>query len=804
MPYSITTRDGITINDIPDDMPADAPQLKERVARIRGQSPASAQVPASVSAPKSGYMMGLRDPIDALAQIAENALPDGVATKVNKFNNWLADKGMPVARVEESPRGTTKLVQQVNQSYDQQRKQDAQGVSSLVTAEQKEPGFDWGRLAGNIVNPTTVILSPGAAGARTLGQMAVAGAKAGAVGGALTPETTPGSEENFWGRKAGQVAMGAGLGAVAAPVVGKAIEGAGRAVGAVRQAAAARSVSPQQIQIASVNAAAANGYDWGQMPAAMRDSVQAQVEQSLRSGARLDAGAIIRQAEAQAVGLTGDAALTTGQATRNPMMFTQERNMRGVEISTPQGRGNPLMDRFSNQNRALTNRFNDLGAGQATEQGVAGQTLMDSLRAFDQPVKSAVDGAYENARSMTQGRAVELNRGAFSQTANYALDQGMWGRFVPPEVRGMLNDIAEGKSPFTVESEVQIDGILSAAQRKAGRGTPEWSAIGQIRTALQNTPFADAAPTGAAARSAQGATANAAGDVVDNGVTDAAFREVTPTALPGQGSLPPPGSRAVATDFSFDMPPPQQPGTALGTVLPAGSSAEDAGAAAREAFRQARAAARSRFATIEETPALRAALDGDAPDNFVRRHVIGANARDLANLRQILDTDPEAMQQARAQVAEHLRRAAFGENPTGDKGFRVDRYMETLRGLGGQRLSAFFTPAEIQQLNLIGRTASTINTQPAGSAVNNSNTGSALMTMLSRVAESPMVRQIPGVRALSNQIGEIQTEAQIRQALSGRAPQQPAQLSPEQVRAIGRALTFGGVSAGMAGGSAGQ
>lgn len=800
MPYSITTRDGITINDIPDDMPDDAPQLKERVARIRGQA-SPAAVPASVSAPKSGYLMGLRDPIDALAQVAENVVPDGVATKVNQFNNWLADQGLPVARVEETPHGTTKLVQQVNQVYDQQRKQGAQGLSNLVTGEQKEPGFDWGRLAGNIVNPTTILLSPGAAGAKTVGQMAVAGAKAGAVGGLLTPETTQGSEDNFWGRKAGQVAMGAGMGAAAAPVVGKAIKGAGRAVGAVRRASAARSVSPQQIQIASVNAATAHGYDWGQMPAAMRESVQAQVEQSLRSGARLDPAAIMRQAEAQAVGLTGDAALTTGQATRNPMQFTQERNMRGVEISTPQGRGNPLMERFANQNEALTNRFNDLGAGQATEPGLAGQTLMDALRAYDRPVKAAVDGAYENARSMTQGRAVELNRGAFSQAANEALDQGMWGRFVPPEVRGMLNDITEGKAPFTVESEVQIDGILAAAQRKAGRGTPEWSAIGQIRTALQSTPFADAAPAGPAAQATQGAATRAAGDVVDNGVTDAAFREVSPTALPGQRALPAPPGQAVATEADFTVP---GQSFSVGPARAPGAGPEDVGAAAREAFRQARGAARARFATIEDTPALGAALEGDAPDNFVRRHVLGANARDLANLRQILDTDPQAMQQARAQVAEHLRRAAFGENPTGDKAFRVDRYMETLRSLGGQRLGAFFTPAEIQQLNLIGRTASTINTQPAGSAVNNSNTGSALMTMLSKVAESPLMRKVPGARALSNQVGEIQTEAQIRQALSGRAPQQPAELSPEQVRALGRALSFGGVTAGMAGGSAGQ
>lgn len=35
MPYSITTRDGITINNIPDNVPADAQELKDRVAKLR-------------------------------------------------------------------------------------------------------------------------------------------------------------------------------------------------------------------------------------------------------------------------------------------------------------------------------------------------------------------------------------------------------------------------------------------------------------------------------------------------------------------------------------------------------------------------------------------------------------------------------------------------------------------------------------------------------------------------------------------------------------------------------------------------
>ena len=71
MPYSITTRDGITINGIPDDLPADHPSLKERVATIRGQGkpPPAGTVAPDLEAPTSGIAMGLRDPIDAGAQM---------------------------------------------------------------------------------------------------------------------------------------------------------------------------------------------------------------------------------------------------------------------------------------------------------------------------------------------------------------------------------------------------------------------------------------------------------------------------------------------------------------------------------------------------------------------------------------------------------------------------------------------------------------------------------------------------------------------------------------------------------------
>ena len=52
MPYTIKTKDGITILDIPDDIPRDDPRLQALVQRLRaaGQTMASFPPPASAGA----------------------------------------------------------------------------------------------------------------------------------------------------------------------------------------------------------------------------------------------------------------------------------------------------------------------------------------------------------------------------------------------------------------------------------------------------------------------------------------------------------------------------------------------------------------------------------------------------------------------------------------------------------------------------------------------------------------------------------------------------------------------------------
>jgi hypothetical protein len=800
MPYSITTKDGITINNIPDNVPADDASLKQRVASIRAGSGASApaapapalmpngQPVEATKAPTSGYFMGLRDPFDGAAQLLERALPDGVSTALNKSTNWLHDKLPSVfAQVEESPQGVSKLVQQINKDYDAGRKQRAQTVEGMVTGQQPDPGYDWGRLTGNVANPINLALPGGAVGG--IGKVMIAGAKAGAMSGALQPVLDE-DPANFWSTKAKQTALGAGSGALAAPLVNKIAQSVGslgaRAADAIKTRMAP-AVTPQTVQQAVADALQSQGMRLEDAPPVILQSVARQAQEALAGGQKLDAAAALRKAQFEAVGMTGEAAPTLGQVTRDPMQYANERNLVGVRIQTPQGEGNPLSARFQNQSQAMQGVFDRAGATGATDAGTAGGTLMDALRGADAPVKGAVDEAYSAARAMNNGRAADLERGIFSQTANQALDQGMLGHALPADVRNLLNDISSGKTPFTVDAAVQIDTILSDAQRRVmGGAQPDRSAgmaIGKIREALHNTPLVGEQRAGAAP----------AGSVVD----------AVPTGAPQLG--------APAVDRTLPAVGGQQ-GGAVGLPLAqpgaAAAGIADTGANARAAFDQARQAARNRFATIEQTPALAAALDNAAPDKFVQQYLLNAPARDVAAMRTVLQNSPEALQQARAQIAATLKRAAFGNNASGDAGMSAERYLNTLRALGPDRLRVFFTPEELVQFNLAGKVMSDITSIPAGArgAVNTSGTAGAVMNLLSRVAENPMLRKIPFGRSIANQVGEMQTERAMNQALSAKAvaAKPAAQLSPEAQRALRLLFAPAPVAAGALGGQAVQ
>jgi len=154
--------------------------------------------------------------------------------------------------------------------------------------------------------------------------------------------------------------------------------------------------------------------------------------------------------------------------------------------------------------------------------------------------------------------------------------------------------------------------------------------------------------------------------------------------------------------------------------------AGNAGQESINAFNLARSANRQFMGRVESSPALRAAVDGVEPDQFLSRYVLGkqASAGDVQMLRN--DLTPETAQIVRDAIVKHLRDAATNSTDDITK-FSNAAYRKALREIGDPKLSAFFSQDELQLLKDLGDAAKYMQAQPAGSAVNNSNSGALLL-----------------------------------------------------------------------------
>jgi hypothetical protein len=176
---------------------------EDALARIKSSlQPEPAQTEAQ--APSSGFLMGLKDPITAGAQMIPRAL-GAVASLGGIKPNSLSDLLYREAkRIDE-------MAKAEEQTYQAQREKAG------------ESGFDVARLGGNILNPASLVPAARVAqlararGLSNVGQAVVGGA----VGGAMQPVV---GEGTFGEQKAEQVA----LGGVTGPIGEKVVAGAGR------------------------------------------------------------------------------------------------------------------------------------------------------------------------------------------------------------------------------------------------------------------------------------------------------------------------------------------------------------------------------------------------------------------------------------------------------------------------------------------------------------------------------------------------------------------------------------------------
>jgi len=203
-------------------------------------------------------------------------------------------------------------------------------------------------------------------------------------------------------------------------------------------------------------------------------------------------------------------------------------------------------------------------------------------------------------------------------------------------------------------------------------------------------------------------------------------------------------------------------------------------------FAPAVKAAQERFKLQDAVPALKAVSRGNAePDTLVQQYIIGGKTADVQQLAKLLQrTDPDQFNAAREQMGNHLKRAAYGENVAGDAPFSPERYAKALRTFGKDKLAAFFSPEEIEQLNTMSRVGSYINKHPASSPVNTSN------TFVSAAMNNPIISGIAGQIPMGQAMlaagrfatGGIKNEMAVSQAMNPNVVAKPFALTAEQAR----------------------
>ncbi|WUR14716.1 hypothetical protein E7V67_006295 [[Empedobacter] haloabium] len=467
------------------------------------------------------------------------------------------------------------------------------------------------------------------------------------------------------------------------------------AAGRVGQAAArvagrGPQIDPGRIDSTINSALESAGMQLDDLPAGVAQRIRADVAEVVRGGGQASPLAVRRLVDYR---LTGARPTAAGLAD-DPGIFTRQKNLAKVGANLKDRAAQELAQVEHQNNRALTAGLDDLGAVAAPDAYDGAQRIMGALADRNARAQQVIGSLYDRARD-SAGRSAALDPHAFTQRAGDLLNDANVESFLTPDIRNKLNAFATGETPLTVDIAEQFKTGLGRIQRSSTDGNAR-HALGLVRQALDDTPLLQQAP---------------------------------PAQAFGGQQLTVPGAVA-------------------------GAQTGNVGREAIDAFNKARAMNRSWMQIVESTPALQAVRDGIEPDQFVQRFILGqggkANVMDVAKLKSSIKASPEAMTAVREQILGHLKSKAL--NGAADEGanFSQAGYNKALNAIGDRKLRLFFEPAEIAQIKAIGRVARYEQVQPAGSAVNNSNTRGAFAVTAERLLNAgvSMLPKIPGYAAL--------------------------------------------------------
>jgi len=692
MGYSITTKDGITVSDIPDDIKPDDPILKDHVAKIRA---GTLEKPGMAKSAAAGLGYGTGQVGLTLQELAGKGLSALGAEETGKALQEDVEKGRQKLKSEFFPYQVANPMSAGAGEFASEAALTAP-VGGVI-AKPFMAAAKYAPVAGRVgqaIQSAGFDVAPAATAMGKLGNAALRVGGGAVTGGAAAGLVNP--EDVGGGATAGAL-----FGAAAKPV--------GAALGALlRKATPEAALTPEiglKVREGIQKVADDLGVTYDELPQQTRAWVGQQLLNAYRQGKEIDPSALLRKADFEALGIQP----LRGQITRDAAQYAQERNLRGAIPA--------IQERLTEQNRTLQDIFGRPAAG-AKEAYQAGSTLMNELGGQEASMRGRVSELYRQARE-SAGKDLEV------------------------PMQGLAHDFGDVISRYS-------ENVLKSLPIQAFE---QYGLMGGKQTKLFTVEEAD--------KLLKTINANKSND---------------PAVI-----------------------------TALGELRDAVKKSVMAVDEGGGVFAPAVKAAKERFTALEQIPGMEAVANKEAlPKTFVNKYIL--QNQDVDAVKRLAETlrGTPAFDQAKAQMADDIRRAAFGENITADAAVSPERLAKKLREIGTDKMSAFFSPDEIQRYQAAVRVASFIEKHPNASPVNTSNTlvASLMQSPIAKLA-GKFASNIPGADVAAGVanavISPVKNEIAAGRALKAELPSTKVELNEAQRKLLSKVLGGTGAAAGILG-----
>lgn len=356
---------------------------------------------------------------------------------------------------------------------------------------------------------------------------------------------------------------------------------------------------------------------------------------------------------------------TLGTVTLDPVQLTREKNLAKAGASSNLANIQGLAQVENANNNRLVQLLQGLEGGVEVDPLAAGRTLSDSITGRRDALRAAERQAWDAAKQ-SPGYRMPMQAHVLSDI-NQALGESAQMPFINKEISAYMQALQANPEQFTPQAYQNLRSMLS--NEMAGGG----NAAAAARTAANILDGAQLRP--------------------------AASQFYNPAGLP-----------VTARDAAMMQATNHMPDDAMAAID------------------RARQATRAAYQYEGSSPLVRSALSDGAgadPARLAQRYIIGGTPDEATEIARQLS--PQARGMVRNALATHIKRKALGGAADEVGNVSQKALHSAIRSVGKEKLALFFSPEDIAQLERVGRVASYTQVQPAGAAVNNSNSGALMV-----------------------------------------------------------------------------